>query len=123
MSKAFNLRVSAHLLFYRSAETVQFVSFDQRAGHAGESHYQGRSGCKDFSLEIELKGTDKTPYTDIQYVQLAEVTHCLFRTYPRPLAQRIVGHCDIAPGRKTDPGPSFDWSRYRSLLQGRINSG
>ena len=72
MSKAFNLRVSAHLLFYRSAETVQFVSFDQRAGHAGDSHHQGRSGCNDFSLEIELEGADKTPYTDIQYVQLAE---------------------------------------------------
>jgi AmpD protein len=74
-----HLRVSAHLLFYRSGETVQFVSFDQRAWHAGESQYQGRSSCNDFSLGIELEGTDKTPYTDIQYVKLAEITQCLFK--------------------------------------------
>jgi AmpD protein len=111
-----HLRVSAHLLIYRSGETVQLVPFDQRAWHAGESQYQGRSGCNDFSLGIELEG--KTPYTDTQYVKLAEVTQSLFRSYPRLLPERIVGHGDIAPGRKTDPGPSFDWIRYRSLLHG-----
>ncbi len=83
-----------------------------------ESQYQGRSSCNDFSLGIELEGTDKTPYTDIQYVKLAEVTQSLFRSYPRLLPERIVGHGDIAPGRKTDPGPSFDWTRYRSILEG-----
>ena len=113
-----NLRVSAHLLIYRSGETVQFVPFDLRAWHAGESRYQGRSSCNDFSFGIELEGTDKTPHTDTQYVKLAEVTQSLFRSYPRLLPERIVGHSDIAPERKTDPGPSFDWTRYRSLLQG-----
>ena len=97
---------------------VQFVSFDQRAWHAGESQYQGRSNCNDFSLGIELEGTDKTPCTDAQYVKVAEVTQSLFRSYPRLLPARIVGHGDIAPGRKTDPGSSFDWTRYHSLLQG-----
>jgi N-acetyl-anhydromuramoyl-L-alanine amidase len=113
-----HLRVSAHLLIYRTGETVQFVPFDQRAWHAGESQYQGRSNCNDFSLGIELEGTDRTPYTDNQYAKLAEVTQSLFRSYPRLLPARIVGHSDIAPGRKTDPGPSFDWTSYRLLLQG-----
>jgi len=112
-----DLRVSAHLLIYRSGERVQFVPFDQRAWHAGESQYQGRSSCNDFSVGIELEGTDQTPYTDTQYVKLVEVTQSLFRSYPRLLPERIVGHGDIAPGRKTDPGASFDWTRYRSLLQ------
>ena len=94
------------------------VPFDQRAWHAGESQYQGRSSCNDFSLGIELEGTDKTPYADPQYVKLAEVTQSLLKSYPRLLPERIVGHADVAPGRKTDPGPSFDWTRYRSLLQG-----
>jgi N-acetyl-anhydromuramoyl-L-alanine amidase len=112
-----NLRVSAHLLIYRSGEKVQFVPFDRRAWHAGESQFQGRSSCNDFSVGIELEGTDQTPYTDTQYVKLVEVTQSLFRSYPRLLPERIVGHGDIAPGRKTDPGASFDWTRYRSLLQ------
>ena len=112
-----HLRVSAHLLIYRSGETAQFVPFDQRAWHAGESQYQGPSSCNDFSLGIELEGTDETPYTDPQYVKLAEVTQSLFGSYPRLLPERIVGHGDIAPGRKTDPGPSFAWTRYHSLLR------
>ena len=113
-----HLRVSAHLLIYRTGETVQCVSFDQRAWHAGESQYQGRGRCNDFSVGIELEGTDKAPYTDSQYVKLAEVTQRLFRSYPRLLPEKIVGHGDIAPGRKTDPGPSFDWTRYHSILEG-----
>ena len=113
-----HVRVSAHLLICRSGETVQFVPFDQRAWHAGESQYQGRSSCNDFSFGIELEGTDKTHYTDPQYVKLAEVTQSLLKSYPRLLPERIVGHADVAPGRKTDPGTSFDWTRYRSLLQG-----
>jgi AmpD protein len=96
---------------------VQFVPFDRRAWHAGESRYQGRNNCNDFSLGVELEGTDKAPYTDTQYVRLAEVTQSLFGSYPRLVPVRIVGHSDIAPGRKTDPGSSFDWIRYRSLLE------
>jgi AmpD protein len=112
-----NLRVSAHLLIYRTGEMVQFVPFDRRAWHAGESRYQGRNNCNDFSLGVELEGTDKAPYTDTQYVRLAEVTQSLFGSYPRLVPVRIVGHSDIAPGRKTDPGSSLDWIRYRSLLE------
>jgi AmpD protein len=111
-----NLHVSAHLLIYRSGETVQFVPFDKRAWHAGESGYQGRSSCNDFSLGIELEGTDETPYTETQYLRVAEITQSLLRTYRRMGPERIVGHNDIAPGRKSDPGPSFDWTKYRSLL-------
>ena len=95
-----HLRVSAHLLIYRSGETVQFVGLDQRAWHAGESQYQGRSNCNDFSLGIELESTDQTAYADPQYGALAEVTQSLFRSYPRLLPERIVGHGDVAPGRK-----------------------
>ena len=113
----FHLRVSAHLLINRLGETVQFVSFDRRAWHAGESRYQGRNSCNDFSLGIELEGTDETPYTDAQYLKLAEIAQTLFRTYPRLCPERIVGHSDIAPARKTDPGSSFDWTKYRSLLR------
>jgi AmpD protein len=112
----FNLHVSPHLLIYRSGETVQFVPFDKRAWHAGESRYQGRRSCNDFSVGIELEGTDETPYTDTQYLRLAEITQSLLRTYPRMRPERIVGHSDVAPARKTDPGSSFDWTRYRSLL-------
>jgi AmpD protein len=108
--------IEPHLLIYRSGETVQFVPFDKRAWHAGESRYQGRSSCNDFSLGIELEGTDETPYTDTQYLRLVEITQSLLKTYPRMRPERIVGHSDIAPARKTDPGSSFDWTRYRSLL-------
>lgn len=113
-----HLRVSSHLIIYRSGETVQCVPFDRRAWHAGESQYKGRSSCNDFSLGIEVEGTDDVPYTDTQYLKLFEVTRSLFRTYPRLLPERVVGHHDVAPGRKTDPGPSFDWARYRLFLQG-----
>jgi N-acetyl-anhydromuramoyl-L-alanine amidase len=113
-----HLHVSAHLLIYRSGEAVQFVPFDQRAWHAGDSEYRGRSSCNDFSIGIELEGTDNTPYTDAQYGELARITQSLLRSYPRLLPRSIVGHCDVSPGRKTDPGPSFDWTRYRLLLQG-----
>jgi len=112
-----HLRLSAHLVIYRSGETVQFVPFDKRAWHAGESQYLGRTGCNDFSLGIELEGADDIPYSDAQYLNLAEITETLFRHYPRVCPGRIVAHSDVSPGRKTDPGPSFDWSRYRSLLR------
>jgi len=106
------LRVSAHLLLRRSGEVLQFVGFDERAWHAGRSSYRGRDNCNDFSIGIELEGADDDPYTDRQYEALSAATRLLLDHYPRMSAGRIVGHSDIAPGRKTDPGPAFDWQRY-----------
>ena len=111
-----DLRVSSHLLIRREGETVQFVSFDERAWHAGQSHYCGRDNCNDFSIGIELEGTDEQAYTEAQYAALVAVTAALLDYYPLLSAQGIVGHSDIAPGRKTDPGPAFDWQRYRAAL-------
>ena len=110
------VEVSAHLLIQRSGEVLQFVSFEERAWHAGESCFQGRNNCNDFSIGIELEGTDGDPYTDAQYAALAALTKVLISRYPGLSTTRIVGHSDIAPGRKTDPGPAFDWSRYRQQL-------
>jgi N-acetyl-anhydromuramoyl-L-alanine amidase len=113
------LRVSAHALIRRHGEVVQYVPFTQRAWHAGKSEYRGRSGCNDFSIGVELEGTDDTPYTDAQYPSLAALVSALLRAYPTLSAQGIVGHSDIAPGRKTDPGPTFDWPRLHALLSAR----
>lgn len=110
------VKVSSHLLIQRAGEVVQFVSFDDRAWHAGVSHYQGRDNCNDFSIGIELEGTDELPYTDQQYDTLQGISLALFKAYPTMSAQRVAGHCDIAPGRKTDPGPAFDWQRYLQPL-------
>ncbi len=112
-----DLQVSSHLLIRRDGETVQFVSFDERAWHAGQSYYCGRDNCNDFSVGIELEGTDDEPYTDAQYERLGAVTAALLDYYPALHSEHIVGHSDIAPGRKTDPGPAFDWRRYRTALQ------
>jgi AmpD protein len=103
------LQVSAHFLIERDGQITQFVSCDDRAWHAGQSRFQTRGACNDFSIGIELEGTDDLPYTDAQYQRLGELTLALKRHYP--LAY-VRGHCHIAPGRKTDPGPSFDWDRY-----------
>ncbi|MEQ1440670.1 1,6-anhydro-N-acetylmuramyl-L-alanine amidase AmpD [Fontimonas sp. SYSU GA230001] len=111
------LRVSAHLLIRRDGAVVQFVPFVRRAWHAGVSSFDGRERCNDFSIGIELEGTDERPYTARQYRRLARVIGVLRRHYPRITPQRVVGHSDIAPGRKTDPGPAFDWARLRSLLE------
>jgi N-acetyl-anhydromuramoyl-L-alanine amidase len=111
------IRVSAHVLIRRDGTIVQYVPFGHRAWHAGQSHYRGRSGCNDFSVGVELEGTDDTPYTDSQYDQLGSLVEALLKTYPSLSSEHIVGHCDIAPGRKTDPGPSFDWERFRSILR------
>jgi N-acetyl-anhydromuramoyl-L-alanine amidase len=113
------LRVSAHTLIRRDGEIVQYVPFSARAWHAGQSEYRGRAGCNDFSIGIELEGTDSTPYTDAQYQSLAALTAALLATYGSLSPQAIAGHSDIAPGRKTDPGPMFDWSRFRALLSAR----
>jgi AmpD protein len=110
------LRVSAHLLIQRDGQLLQFVDFHQRAWHAGRSCYAGRDNCNDFSIGIELEGTDELPYTDRQYQQLQGVTGALLAYFPGLATERIVGHCDIAPGRKTDPGPAFDWERYLAPL-------
>ena len=107
------LRVSAHFLIRRTGELLQFVPCTKRAWHAGVSSWCGRSGCNDFSIGIELEGADDVPYTDAQYRVLAELARALRSAYP---ISDIAGHCDIAPTRKTDPGPSFDWPRLRSLL-------
>lgn len=110
-----HLRVSAHCLIRRDGEVVQYVPFDKRAWHAGVSMYQGRERCNDFSIGIELEGTDTTPYTDSQYQQLVAVTQTLIGLYPA-IAGNITGHSDIAPARKTAPGPAFDWPRFRAML-------
>lgn len=113
------LRVSAHLLIRRDGALVQYAPFHRRAWHAGESVYQGRCRCNDFSIGIELEGVDHLPYDDCQYVRLAAVIPALRRAYPAILPERLAGHADIAPGRKTDPGPAFDWAKLRRLLEDR----
>jgi len=110
------LQVSSHLLIRRDGELVQYVPFQKRAWHAGESTFKDKAACNDFAIGIELEGTDDIPYTDAQYEQLARVVSHLQQRYPAITAENIVGHSDIAPGRKTDPGEAFDWSRLRSLL-------
>jgi len=109
-------RVSAHALIRRDGSLVQYVPFAARAWHAGESQYRGRSACNDFSIGIELEGTDDLPYEDAQYESLAHLIRALLAAYPSLAAQRVVGHSDIAPGRKTDPGSVFDWQRLRRGL-------
>jgi AmpD protein len=106
-------KVSAHFLIRRDGELIQFVPCDWRAWHAGESSWKDRTRCNDFSIGVELEGTADVPFTDAQYDRLAELTRALKARYP---IAGIVGHSDIAPGRKTDPGPHFDWARYRGQL-------
>lgn len=110
------VEVSAHLLIRRNGELIQFVSLDDRAWHAGESCFKGRENCNDFSIGVELEGTDDEPYSNRQYRTLQAVTDTLLREYPELNHDTIVGHSDIAPGRKTDPGPMFDWDRFRRSL-------
>ena len=112
-----NLKVSAHVLIRRDGEIVQYVPFHRRAWHAGVSSFQGRKCCNDFSIGIELEGTDTDPYTSDQYHQLATLIQTLRQVYTGIAADRITGHADIAPGRKTDPGPAFDWQRLHALLR------
>lgn len=111
-----HLKVSSHLLIGRSGEVIQFVPFNKNAWHAGESNFQGRNNCNEFSIGIELEGTDFEAFTDIQYRTLVGITNLLLDEYPCLNLERIVGHSDIAPGRKTDPGPYFEWDRYRSAI-------
>ena len=114
------LVASAHALIRRDGQIVQYVPFGERAWHAGKSEYQGRSACNDFSIGIELEGADGTPYSEAQYQALAALTAALFAAYPSLSSQAIAGHSDIAPGRKSDPWPTFDWPRFRTLLKERL---
>jgi N-acetyl-anhydromuramoyl-L-alanine amidase len=109
--EASKLRVSSHALIRRTGEIVQYVPFHARAWHAGESEYRGRRVCNDFSIGIELEGVDDVPFEDTQYEVLAALVKTLLAAYPTLSREHIVGHSDIAPGRKTDPGPAFDWNR------------
>jgi AmpD protein len=108
------LKVSAHFLIRRDGDLIQFVPSGRRAWHAGESGWRGRTRCNDFSIGIELEGTDQSPFEDAQYAVLAALTRAIAARYP---VADITGHSDVAPGRKTDPGACFDWERYRALLQ------
>ena len=103
------VKVSAHFLIRRDGEIIQFVPCGKRAWHAGASAWQGRVACNDFSVGIEMEGSDSAPFSDQQYTALRRLTRRLRRAYP---IRGVTGHSDIAPGRKTDPGPCFDWSRY-----------
>jgi AmpD protein len=109
-------RVSAHVLVRRNGAVIQFVPFGMRAWHAGASSWCGREACNDYSIGIELEGTDDRPYEPVQYQRLSGVISALRAAWPVLGVDRVVGHSDIAPGRKTDPGESFDWQRLRGLL-------
>lgn len=110
------LEVSAHVLIKRDGSAIQFVPFNRRAWHAGESCYQGNERCNDFSIGIELEGTETDTFENRQYETLVELVKALCKHYPSVTTQRIAGHSDIAPGRKTDPGSGFDWDKLSSLL-------
>ncbi len=106
------LRVSAHCLIERTGRVTQYVNFADRAWHAGLSCFEGRDKCNDFAIGIELEGSNEQPFTDAQYLALQALTQEIMRTYPHITKERIVGHCDVSPGRKIDPGQYFDWQRY-----------
>jgi AmpD protein len=111
-----HLEVSSHVLIRRDGEIVQYVPFHKRAWHAGQSNYCGREKCNDFSIGIELEGSDDRPFTERQYRRLAALIKALVAAYPDISTERITGHSDIAPGRKTDPGPHFHWEKLHKLL-------
>jgi N-acetyl-anhydromuramoyl-L-alanine amidase len=110
------LRVSSHLVVTRDGAVTQYVKFTERAWHAGKSIYMGREACNDFSVGVELEGTDTLPYESAQYATLAKLVAALCAAYPHLSPERLAGHSDIAPGRKTDPGPAFDWPLARGLI-------
>lgn len=112
-----DLRVSSHVLIRRDGSLLQFVPFDMRAWHAGQSCWRGRERCNDFSIGIELEGVDSGPYEEAQYTTLAGLVVALLDAYPALRPDAIAGHCDVAPGRKTDPGPAFEWPRLHALVR------
>lgn len=109
------LKVSSHILIKRSGEIIQFVPFNERAWHAGQSNYKGRSSCNNFSIGIELEGSDSDKFEKNQYQKLAKIIITLRNTYPN-ISNNITGHSDISPGRKTDPGIGFDWDKLNSYI-------
>ena len=111
-----NLKVSSHLYIKRNGELVQFVPFNKRAWHAGESSYKGVSDCNNYSIGIELEGTDCDVYSNEQYESLIKISRLIIKNYPETNKESIVGHSDISPGRKTDPGNKFEWRRYLDAL-------
>jgi AmpD protein len=111
------VRVSAHCLIRRDGHIIQYVSFLDKAWHAGVSTFKGRDKCNDFAIGIELEGTDTLAYNEVQYQQLALLVYSLQQKFKHITTDRIVGHCDIAPGRKTDPGVAFDWQYFNLCLQ------
>jgi AmpD protein len=118
-----DLEVSSHLLVRRDGSVLQFVNLRDRAWHAGRSSFEGETECNDFSIGIELEGTDETPYTDAQYERLSVLSALIMKAWPEITIARVTGHSDIAPGRKTDPGPAFDWPRFQSQVKRRITGG
>ncbi|HWX27205.1 MAG TPA: 1,6-anhydro-N-acetylmuramyl-L-alanine amidase AmpD [Steroidobacteraceae bacterium] len=117
-----SLRVSSHLVVMRDGAVTQYVKFTERAWHAGKSSFEGREACNDFSVGVELEGTDTLPYEAAQYGALAKVVAALCAAYPRLSPDRLAGHSDIAPGRKTDPGPAFDWQLARRLIAAEVSA-
>jgi AmpD protein len=115
-AEAASRRVSAHLCIRRDGAVTQYVGFNDRAWHAGVSSYEGREACNDFSIGIELEGTDTVAYDARQYRALAEVVAALCLAYPSLRPTRLAGHSDVAPGRKTDPGAAFDWPLARRSI-------
>lgn len=111
-----HMKVSSHVLVRRDGEIVQYVPFHLRAWHAGASTYCGRERCNDFSIGVELEGSDEVPYEPIQYRQLTEIILALCKAYPSLSLERVAGHSQVAPGRKTDPGEAFDWTRLRAMV-------
>ncbi|NVK54779.1 MAG: 1,6-anhydro-N-acetylmuramyl-L-alanine amidase AmpD [Alteromonadaceae bacterium] len=118
-----HLRVSAHCVIRRDGAIEQYVPFNCRAWHAGISSFQGREKCNDFAIGIEMEGTDETPYTEAQYSSLIALSDAIISCYPQITLGRIVGHNDIAPGRKSDPGIAFNWPGFRQALSKRIYKG
>jgi AmpD protein len=114
------LKVSSHLLIRRDGQMIQYVPLNQRAWHAGTSNYCGREQCNDFSIGIELEGADDQPFTDAQYLTLSQATEAIMHLYPAIDKNKITSHAAISPGRKTDPGPLFDWSRYLNSLNSSL---
>lgn len=117
-----HLKVSAHACVFRDGSVTQYVPTTQRAWHAGESLFEGRTRCNDFSIGIELEGTDHEPFTDAQYEALTALTKAILKVYLKITPKRIVGHSNISPGRKTDPGEHFDWLRFRNSLFDRASA-
>lgn len=117
MEELRHVKVSSHVFINRQGRSTQYVPFDKRAWHAGESSWRRRNGCNDYAIGIELEGIDDAPYNAAQYRALIAITRALFACYPRLSADAVVGHQEVAPERKTDPGPAFDWPRYLMALR------